>query len=210
MFYGVLQEEYLYEFDLKGAIDTIKKKIKNAILSFIDKIELVLNKGKDNKIKQLLRSLLKKVKGLLTKADKIQNKDDAEQTADELIKCKDEFKNLSDVAYKHYKEAITKKNSRNARIMIHYELLLNYPNFTSADSMYKIYKTTFPDHIGDAGMKLFERYKKRIIDEKINPEHALGHMSTIFNFYEQINDTIYNDLKQRTAEYIEYRRKNEK
>jgi hypothetical protein len=210
MFYGIIQEDYLYEFNFSEALDKLKQRIKNAILSLIDKIEFVLNKGKDNKIKQLLRSLLGKVKGLLTKADKIQNKDDAEKTADELIKCKDEFKNLNDVEYRNFKEIITKKDSRNARIMITDALLVNYPDFASTDSMYKIYKATFPDHIGDAGMKWFERKKKQLIEEKSDPETAFPSMSVAFVGYKQINDVIYNDLKQRVIEYVEYRRKNKK
>jgi hypothetical protein len=85
MFYGITQEDYVYEdyvlqeIDFKGAIDTVKKKVKNAIISFIRKIEGLLSKGKDNKIKSALRSLLQKVRKLLGDTENIETEADAKR-----------------------------------------------------------------------------------------------------------------------------------
>ena len=95
MFYGVIQEECLQEIDLKGAIDTIKKKIKNAILSFIDKIDNFLDKCKDSKIKSALKTLLAKVKKLLGASDNISSQEDAKKVSDDLKDCKEEFEDIS-------------------------------------------------------------------------------------------------------------------
>ena len=99
MFYGIIQEEYVYEdclleINLKDAISTIKNKIKNAILGLIDKIEGLLNKGKDNKLKQALRSLLNKVKSLLTKSEKIETKGEAQELTQEVNDAKKELDNI--------------------------------------------------------------------------------------------------------------------
>ena len=100
MFYGIIQEDYLYEdyilqeIDFKGAIDTVKKKVKNAIISFIRKIESLLSKGKDNKIKSALRSLLQKVRKLLGDTENIETEADAKKINDSLNEYREELKEI--------------------------------------------------------------------------------------------------------------------
>jgi methionyl-tRNA synthetase len=96
MFYGVLQEEYLYEFDLKGTFEAIKKKVINAIIAFIEKVEGFLNKGKDNKVKQVLRSILSKAKDLLKKAKETKEEKEARKHAEYLNKLKEEFNKVTE------------------------------------------------------------------------------------------------------------------
>ena len=97
MFYGVLQEDYiLQEIDFKGAIDTVKKKVKNAILSFIRKIENFLSKGKDNKIKSALRSLLQKVRKLLGDTENIETEADAKKINKEIEKYREEYNKITE------------------------------------------------------------------------------------------------------------------
>jgi hypothetical protein len=100
MFYGIIHEEYLYEdyvlqeIDFKGAIDTVKKKVKNAIISFIRKIEGLLSKGKDNKIKSALRSLLQKVRKLLGDTENIETEADAKKINNSLNEYREELKEI--------------------------------------------------------------------------------------------------------------------
>ena len=96
MFYGVLQEEYLYEFDLKGTFEAIKKKVINAIIAFIEKVEGLLNKGKDNKVKQLLRSILSKAKDLLKKAKETKEEREARKHAETLNRLKEELNKITE------------------------------------------------------------------------------------------------------------------
>ena len=97
MFYGVLQEEYIYEdyilqeIDLKGAVKTVIKKIKNAILSLINKIDKFLDKCKDSKVKSIMKSLLSKVKKLLGDTENIETEADAKKVKDEYQKYGEEF-----------------------------------------------------------------------------------------------------------------------
>ena len=96
MFYGVLQEEYLYEFDLKGTFETIKKKVINAIIAFIEKVEGLLNKGKDNKVKQVLRSILSKAKDLLKRAKETKEEKEARKHAESLNRLKEELDKVTE------------------------------------------------------------------------------------------------------------------
>ena len=97
MFYGVIKEEYIFEFDFKDTFNNLKKKVKNAILALINKIEELLNKGKDNKIKSALKSLLNKVKKLLGVTEKTENKEDLEKITKELEDYRHEL-----YSYKNY------------------------------------------------------------------------------------------------------------
>ena len=97
MFYGVIKEEYIFEFDFKDTFNNLKKKVKNAILALINKIEELLNKGKDNKIKSALKSLLSKVKKLLGITEKTENKEDLEKITKELEDYRHEL-----YSYKNY------------------------------------------------------------------------------------------------------------
>jgi hypothetical protein len=96
MFYGIIQEEYIFEFDFNDSFNNLKKKVKNAIISFINKVEELLNRGKDNKIKQALRYLFNKAKKLLGVTEKTENKEDLEKITKELEDYRhelDSFKN---------------------------------------------------------------------------------------------------------------------
>ena len=84
MFYGVIQEEYIFEFNFNDTFNNLKRKVKNAILAFINKVEELLNRGKDNKVKYALRSLLKKVKRLLGLIDEAKEKEELENITKEL------------------------------------------------------------------------------------------------------------------------------
>jgi hypothetical protein len=102
MFYGIIYEDYVYEdyilqeIDFKGAIDTVKKKVKNAILSFIRKIESFLSKGKDNKIKSALRSSLQKVRKLLGDTENIETEADAKKINKEIEKYREEYDKITE------------------------------------------------------------------------------------------------------------------
>lgn len=82
----------LYEFNLKDTINNIKRSIKKAILSFIDKVDKFLDKCKDSKLKSWCKGILAKARKLLTKTDKITTQEEAKKVSDELNECNEEFK----------------------------------------------------------------------------------------------------------------------
>ena len=104
MFYGVIQEDYIFEFNFNDTFNNLKKKVKNAILALINKIEELLNRGKDNKIKSALKSLLNKVKSLLTKSEKIETKEEAQELTQEVNDAKEE---LDDIIERTYTDTLT-------------------------------------------------------------------------------------------------------
>ena len=81
----------LSEFDLKGTLNTIKTKIKNAILGLLNTIDKALDKFKSGRIKSALKSLIAKLKKLLGDTDNIKSESDAKNVAKELQNSKDEF-----------------------------------------------------------------------------------------------------------------------
>jgi hypothetical protein len=92
MYFGeCLNNQIIYEFNFKEALSTLKNKIKQAILKFLDKLENWLKKGKDNKVKQFVLGLVQKTKKLLTKVDKANTQDKCKEVSDELNKYSKEF-----------------------------------------------------------------------------------------------------------------------
>jgi len=70
--------------------------IKRVIVNTIDKINKLLDKHPDSKIAQGLKNLLTKFKGFLTRADKVNNKDDANKLKSEVDMSLEEFKKFND------------------------------------------------------------------------------------------------------------------
>ena len=101
MFYGIVEECYLYEFNFKEAKDILKQRIKNAILRFIDKIDAWLDKHKDSKIKSLIQSLLQKVRKLLVRCDGIETESDAKAVVKDLDEYSSQFKENTDIKFEH-------------------------------------------------------------------------------------------------------------
>ena len=94
MFYGVIHEDYLYEFDIKGAIENIRKAAAKAILNFIHKIESLINKCKDSKAKSAFKSLLDRTKKLFGEAEKIESQEDANKIKEDFEDCKKELERV--------------------------------------------------------------------------------------------------------------------
>jgi len=101
MFYGIIQEEYLYEIDFKQAISVVKLKIKNAILRFIDRVDAWLDKHKDSKIKSFIQSLLQGVRKLLVRCKGIETETDAKFVYKELDNYREQFKDSTDIKINH-------------------------------------------------------------------------------------------------------------
>jgi hypothetical protein len=107
MFYGIIQEDYLYEdyilqeIDFKQAISVVKLKIKNAILRFIDKVDAWLDKHKDSKIKSFIQSLLQGVRKLLVRCKDIETETDAKFVYKELDNYREQFKDSTDIKINH-------------------------------------------------------------------------------------------------------------
>ena len=68
----------------------------NAIIAFIEKVEGFLNKGKDNKVKQVLRSILSKAKDLLKKAKETKEEKEVRKHAENLNKLKEEYNKVTE------------------------------------------------------------------------------------------------------------------
>lgn len=92
--------DYIHEtYDMtpinEGVIkDTLKKfidGIKKIIVAAIDKINKLLDKHPDSKIAQGLKSLLTKFKNFLTRADKVESKEDAESLKSDVDKATEEL-----------------------------------------------------------------------------------------------------------------------
>ena len=101
MFYGVIEENYLYEFNLKEAKNVLVQRIKRAVLSFIDKIDNWLNKHKDSKVKSIIQGILKKVRKLLVKCDNIETESDAKGVIKDFEEYKSEFKENTEIKFEH-------------------------------------------------------------------------------------------------------------
>jgi molecular chaperone GrpE (heat shock protein) len=195
MFYGIIQENYVYEdclleINLKDAISTIKKTIKNAILKLIDKIEGLLNKGKDNKIKQGLRSLLNKLKSLLTKSEKIETKEEAQELTQEVNDAKDELDDIVDRGYVDeltigeikawFKENKTSDNQAG--------LILYKPN----------------KNVGKVPGKIFKFIKKDILPMIEVDEHVI-HLVVIDKDSDNIiarRELLFSEISEKTQQYI--------
>ena len=101
MFYGVIHEEYEYqycilaEFDLKGTLISIKDKIKNGILKLLDAIERFLDKCKDGKIKSALKAIISRLRKLLGDTEEIKNQRDAERIAKKYKNEKEAFERVT-------------------------------------------------------------------------------------------------------------------
>lgn len=118
MFYGVVQEEYLYEIDFKQAISVVKYKIKNAILRFIDKIDAWLDNHKDSKIKSLIQSLLQNARKLLVRCKDIETESDAKFIAKELDEYIENFKESTDIKLDHVDVHLDEKDIDKIKQMI--------------------------------------------------------------------------------------------
>ena len=89
-----LHPELLEEFDLKGSIENIKKTLKRAIISLINKIDEFLDRCKDSKIKSICKNLLSKLRNLLTKSDHMSRMEEFEKAKKEVNEYGKEFENI--------------------------------------------------------------------------------------------------------------------
>ena len=195
MFYGVIQEEYLYEFNFKDTIANLKKKIKAAILAFINKIEGLLNKGKDNKIKQLLRSLLEKVKKLLGVTEKAENKEDLEEVTNELNDYRKEFEDIDkDIEDDTFRRCLKEKEWHTCRHLITinlnnaFHLQSNEVFYRKVDQWWYYYKKYNPEGIGNDNDEEFE------YNVKYGLEYPM--LCIYFEDCEIVSDKMYNGLKK--------------
>ena len=108
MFYGVVQETYVTEFDIKEALAKFKKFIKDAILKFIHKVEGLLAKCKDSKVKSGIQSILDRAKKLLGETENISTKEDADKIKTEYEKCN---KDLAEEVEKVEGEVLSKEET---------------------------------------------------------------------------------------------------
>lgn len=100
--------------------DTLKKfidGIKTIIVNAIDKINSLLDKHPDSKIAQGLKSLLTRFKNFLTRADKVNNKEDATKLKSDVDEANEELKsmtnkkdNFSIFDHKVFKDALEKRD----------------------------------------------------------------------------------------------------
>lgn len=125
----------VYEFNLSESIDIIKRKIKKAILSFIDKVNKFLDKCKDSKVKTICKNILSKVKNLLTKSDNIKDKKDVKEVSEELNQYNEEFKKYYEVS-DEFKKDVENNDLLGIRLLIKDSLLWDN-SFDAADKMIK-------------------------------------------------------------------------
>ena len=102
--YGYLVESYptydcrfddiVLEFDIKETIKTMKSKIKQAIVRFIDRISGALDKHPNSKLAMGLKNILSKAKNLLTKTDEADNDKDIQKVKEEFDDLKQEAEDL--------------------------------------------------------------------------------------------------------------------
>jgi len=99
--------EYVCEINLKDTVENIKKTIKKAILSLINKIETFIdNKCKESPFKETCKRILGKLRILLTKSDHMDRMEEFEKAKEEINSYGDEFKNIESNFYESLKETI--------------------------------------------------------------------------------------------------------
>ena len=110
MFYGVIHEEYyLSEFNIKEGWNNIRNKIKHAILSFIKKIDGLVDKLKEGKFKSFLKTITTKLRKLLGDTEVAENKKDFDKVMDEFKDYQDQVKKAA--------EQMSKENEKYKDIM---------------------------------------------------------------------------------------------
>lgn len=125
--------ESLLEFNIKDSISTIISNIKKAIVKLIDKAQIALSKCKDSKIKTNLQNILSSAKKLLTKADNITNKEEAEEISKDVKELNDRCKMPG--ASEEFIKAVKDNNQLRVHIIIGDMFLVLKNNLESVEEL---------------------------------------------------------------------------
>ena len=83
--------DLLLEFDLTDSLKNLKERIIKIFISLIDRIQRLVNKMKDGKIKSKLTSLLTRAKNGLRKSKTVENTEDVKELKQEAEEIKEEI-----------------------------------------------------------------------------------------------------------------------
>ena len=125
--------ESLLEFNIKDTLSTIITNIKKAIVKLISKAELEISKCKDSKIKTALQSILSTAKKLLTKADNVTSKEEAESISNEVKELNDRCK--CPAATDEFIKAVKDNNQLKVHIIIGDMFLVLKNNLNAVEQM---------------------------------------------------------------------------
>ena len=106
MFYGVVQEEYLYEFDIKQGVTKVIEFIGKKIGELIEKAKKLLERIKNSKLVTAIKTEIEKLKKLDKEKDNIATQEQADAAKRELEEAANRVKDIESIAAKSGSDSV--------------------------------------------------------------------------------------------------------